>query len=39
RVRDWLQTRPMANAALARMVGTVLLATACYTAFQGWRIR
>lgn len=36
-VRDWLQSRPAANALLARSVGALLLATAAFTAFQGWR--
>ena len=38
RVRDWLSTRPGANALLAKAVGAVLIATAFYTAFEGWRM-
>jgi threonine/homoserine/homoserine lactone efflux protein len=38
RVRAWLATRPAANVALARSVGVILLATACYTAYEGWRL-
>jgi threonine/homoserine/homoserine lactone efflux protein len=37
RVRVWLATRPAANAWLARSVGVVLMATAIYTAWSGWR--
>jgi threonine/homoserine/homoserine lactone efflux protein len=37
RVRAWFAARPSANAWLARGVGTLLLATAAYTAFEGWR--
>ena len=37
RVRFWLAERPEANAWLARGVGALLLATAAYTAMQGWR--
>jgi threonine/homoserine/homoserine lactone efflux protein len=37
RVRVWFATRPSANAWLARSVGALLLATAAYTAFEGWR--
>jgi threonine/homoserine/homoserine lactone efflux protein len=39
RVRAWLATRPVANAMLAKLVGAILLATAFYTAFEGWRLR
>jgi threonine/homoserine/homoserine lactone efflux protein len=39
RVRVWLAARPSANAWLARVVGGLLLATALYTAFEGWRLR
>jgi threonine/homoserine/homoserine lactone efflux protein len=35
RVRQWLAHRPHANAWLAKGVGIVLLATACYTAYAG----
>jgi threonine/homoserine/homoserine lactone efflux protein len=35
RVRQWLAQRPHANAWLAKGVGIVLLATACYTAYAG----
>jgi len=38
RVRAWLAARPAANAWLARVVGALLLATAAYTAFEGWRL-
>lgn len=37
RVRAWLASRPAANAWLARSVGAVLMATALYTAWSGWR--
>jgi threonine/homoserine/homoserine lactone efflux protein len=37
RVRSWLAERPSANLWLARGVGALLLATAAYTAIQGWR--
>jgi threonine/homoserine/homoserine lactone efflux protein len=37
RVRFWLAERPSANLWLARGVGALLLATAAYTAMQGWR--
>jgi threonine/homoserine/homoserine lactone efflux protein len=37
RVRDWFAVRPEANTWLARGVGALLLATAAYTAFEGWR--
>lgn len=36
-LRRWLGTRPAANRALARGVGLLLLATAAYTAAEGWR--
>jgi threonine/homoserine/homoserine lactone efflux protein len=36
-VRLWLADRPSANLWLARGVGALLLATAAYTALQGWR--
>lgn len=39
RVRAWLSARPSANAWLARIVGGVLLATALYTALEGWRLQ
>jgi len=39
RVRSWLQSRPGANLLLARSVGLLLLATAVYTAIEGWRLR
>jgi threonine/homoserine/homoserine lactone efflux protein len=39
RVRAWLSTRPAANAWLARSVGGILIATALYTAYEGWRMR
>ena len=39
RVRAWLATRPAANAALAKGVGAILLATAFYTAYEGWRLQ
>jgi threonine/homoserine/homoserine lactone efflux protein len=38
RVRVWFAERPSANGGLARGVGVVLLATAAYTAFEGWRL-
>ena len=37
RARLWFAKRPSANAKLARGVGVLLLATAVYTAFEGWR--
>jgi threonine/homoserine/homoserine lactone efflux protein len=37
RVRTWFAARPEANVWLARTVGVLLLATAAYTALQGWR--
>ena len=37
RVRVWFAERPEANVWLARTVGVLLLATAAYTALQGWR--
>lgn len=37
-VRQWLSSRPSANALLARAVGFVLIATAAYTASKGWRL-
>ncbi|MEZ0474344.1 LysE family translocator [Luteimonas sp. B3_2_R+30] len=37
RARAWLASRPAANAWLARTVGALLLLTALYTAFEGWR--
>lgn len=39
RVRAWLAARPGANAWLARVVGSLLLATALYTAWEGWRLQ
>ena len=36
-VRVWFAERPSANTWLARAVGALLLATAAYTAFEGWR--
>jgi threonine/homoserine/homoserine lactone efflux protein len=38
RVRVWFAKRPSSNGGLARGVGVVLLATAAYTAFEGWRL-
>jgi threonine/homoserine/homoserine lactone efflux protein len=35
--RQWLAVRPGASVAMARMVGTVLIAGAVFTAWQGWR--
>jgi threonine/homoserine/homoserine lactone efflux protein len=35
--RVWFAERPAANLKMARGVGAVLLATAAYTAFEGWR--
>jgi threonine/homoserine/homoserine lactone efflux protein len=37
RVRVWFAERPSANIWLARGVGVLLLATAAYTALEGWR--
>jgi threonine/homoserine/homoserine lactone efflux protein len=37
RARIWFAERPAANARLAHGVGVLLLATAAYTAFEGWR--
>jgi len=37
RARVWFAARPSANAGLARGVGALLLATAAYTALEGWR--
>ncbi len=37
RVRAWLASRPAANAALARIVGALLIATALLTGLEGWR--
>ena len=37
RGRVWFAERPSANAWLARGVGALLLATAAYTAVEGWR--
>jgi threonine/homoserine/homoserine lactone efflux protein len=37
RVRAWFAGRPSANVWLARGVGALLLATAAYTAMEGWR--
>jgi threonine/homoserine/homoserine lactone efflux protein len=37
RVGAWFARRPMANIWLARLVGTLLLATAAYTALAGWQ--
>src|SRR5262245_7583758 len=36
-VRSWVAEHPSANASLARGVGALLLATAAWTAFEGWR--
>lgn len=36
-VRRWLESRPSANLALARVVGGVLIATAVFTGVQGFR--
>ena len=38
-LRAWLSKRPAANAWLARAVGGILIATALYTAYEGWRMR
>ena len=37
RVRTWLESRPAANVLVARGVGTLLVATAVFTAYEGWR--
>lgn len=37
-VREWMRARPNANALLARGVGALLLATATFTAIEGWRL-
>jgi threonine/homoserine/homoserine lactone efflux protein len=37
RARAWFAARPSVNLLLARGVGTLLLATAAYTALEGWR--
>lgn len=37
RVRVWLNSRPSANTALARVVGALLILTAVLTGVQGWR--
>lgn len=37
RVRHWLASRPGADALLARLVGGFLVATAVFTAYEGWR--
>ncbi len=37
RVREWLASRPASNALLARSVGWILIATALYTGYAGWR--
>jgi threonine/homoserine/homoserine lactone efflux protein len=39
RVRDALDARPAAGVLLARAVGALLLATAFYTAYEGWRLQ
>ena len=36
-VRGWMAANPAANEWLARGVGALLLATAAWTAFEGWR--
>lgn len=36
-IRGWFAERPSADAWLARGVGALLLATAAWTAFEGWR--
>jgi threonine/homoserine/homoserine lactone efflux protein len=36
-VRGWLSARPTANARLTRAVGVMLLATAAFTAWRGWK--
>lgn len=36
-VRAWFAERPSANTWLARGVGALLLATAAFTAYEGWR--
>jgi len=38
RLRAWLHLKPSANLALARAVGVLLVATALFTGFQGWRL-
>jgi threonine/homoserine/homoserine lactone efflux protein len=37
RVRAWLDARPAANVLVARGVGGLLVATAMFTAYEGWR--
>lgn len=37
RVRDWMLTRPGANALLGRVVGMLLVATAIATGYGGWQ--
>ncbi|WP_242108424.1 LysE family translocator [Luteimonas aquatica] len=37
RVRGWLAARPGADVLLARSVGGLLVATAVFTAYEGWR--
>jgi len=39
RVRATLDARPTAGAWVARSVGVLLLVTACYTAYAGWRMQ
>lgn len=36
-VRGWLAARPRANTGLARAVGSILVLSALYTAWAGWR--
>jgi threonine/homoserine/homoserine lactone efflux protein len=38
RLRSWLESRPGADAMLARGVGLLLVATALYTGIEGWRM-
>jgi threonine/homoserine/homoserine lactone efflux protein len=38
RARLWFADRPPVNLWLARGVGALLLATAAYTAYEGWRL-
>ena len=38
RARAWFAGRPSLNLGLARVVGALLLATAAWTAYEGWRL-
>ena len=38
RARAWFACRPSVNLGLARLVGALLLATAAWTAYEGWRL-